>query len=61
MLDLLTATSGLAPPLRVMALMDEKFRREGAHFIHSLKRTSDAEDGEAKVTLEFSESLLAII
>ena len=36
LLDLLAATSGLAPCLRVMALLDKSFREECQPIIHSL-------------------------
>ncbi|XP_023321475.1 uncharacterized protein LOC111696157 [Eurytemora carolleeae] len=61
LLDLLAATSGLAPCLRVMALLDKSFRVECQPIIHSLERKPSEEENEDedKVVLVFSESPLA--
>ncbi|XP_023321500.1 uncharacterized protein LOC111696181 [Eurytemora carolleeae] len=60
LLDLLAATSGLAPCLRVMALLDKSFRDQCQPIIHSLERMP-SENGvdEGEVVLVFSESPLA--
>ena len=40
LLDLLSVTSGLAPPLRVLALLDKQFRKQCKPDIISLERDS---------------------
>jgi len=57
LLDLLAATTGLAPPLRVMALLDKQFRNACKPIINSLERTPDIVNGEGDIVLDFSESI----
>eukprot|EP00090_Calanus_glacialis_P024671 TRINITY_DN38342_c0_g1_i1.p1 TRINITY_DN38342_c0_g1~~TRINITY_DN38342_c0_g1_i1.p1 ORF type:complete len:507 (+),score=138.46 TRINITY_DN38342_c0_g1_i1:23-1543(+) len=59
LLDLLSVTSGLAPPLRVLALLDKQFRKQCKPDIISLERDSQMVNGESDITLEFSESSMA--
>ena len=49
LLDLLAATSGLAPCLRVMALLDKSFRGECQPIIHSLGREFFCENSRLNI------------
>ena len=46
LLDLLAKSSGLAPPLRVMALLDQQFQKQCKPVILSAERSPDVLDGE---------------
>jgi len=59
LLDLLSVTSGLAPPLRVLALLDNDFRKQCKPSILTLERSETTLDGESDITLQFCESSLA--
>ena len=54
LLDLLSATSDLAPPLRVMALLDNTFRSQCRPLVVSLDRTNKNGDGD--IVVVFSEA-----
>merc|ERR1711953_629779 len=56
MLDLLAKSSGLAPPLRVMAQLDKEFQKRCKPNILSVVRSQHVKQGESDITLEFSES-----
>jgi len=58
LLDLLAATTGLAPPLKVMSLLDQNFSDQCKPVINSLERLPDIVNGEGDVTMMFSESSL---
>ena len=56
LLDLLAKSSGLAPPLRVMALLDQQFQKQCKPVIMSVERSPDIIDGESSIEIEFRQS-----
>ena len=59
LLDLLSITSGLSPPLRVLALLDKDFCKQSRPIILSLDREKTLMPDEDDITLEFCESSMA--